>query len=463
MNRLLLLFIAGILSASCAFSDKDDAQQTWIGGEIVNPEGDYIIISQDRIPMDTIPLKNDNTFLYQFENPEEGLYSFRHNEYQVFYLEPGDSIMVRLNTLEFDESLSFSGRGAEKNNLLIEFFLQNETENNNLKQFYHLSPSNFESKIDSMRAVREQRYKEFLRKYEPSEGFKKIAKLNIAYDHFSRKEHYIAANKRRLKKSEYPKGFFEFRDCINYNNNIAEYYYPYYRFLGSHFANLAFEKLQDNDIDTRDYDFNKTKLVLIDSMIKNDSLKNRLLLSSVRQYLVQARSEENERKMVTLFKDLSSHPNHITEIEELASAAINITPGHTIPNVQLVTTDNIVKNLHEIIRRPTVLYFWSMYSMQHNRNIHAKVAELRSKFPEYDYMGINTDTHFRKWRDMTSNLDFNPAHEFQLEDLDTAEKELVLNSLNKAFLVDSENIILESNSSVFEPQMEEQLLGYLNQ
>ena len=56
------------------------------------------------------------------------MYTFSHVEFQVFYLNPGDSLMLRVNTLEFDESLSFTGMGSKGNNLLIDLFLLNEAE-----------------------------------------------------------------------------------------------------------------------------------------------------------------------------------------------------------------------------------------------------------------------------------------------------------------------------------------------
>lgn len=72
----------------------------WIGGEIVNPKTDFVVFYKDECIIDTVKLDNKNFFLYKNDELHEGLYSFRHNEYQLFYVEPGDSLMLRVNTVD---------------------------------------------------------------------------------------------------------------------------------------------------------------------------------------------------------------------------------------------------------------------------------------------------------------------------------------------------------------------------
>ena len=77
--------------------------------------------------VDSLKLDDKNRFLTKLDNHKNGLYKFYHNrEYQYINLEKGDSLLLRLNTFAFDESLFFTGKGAEKNNFYIELFLLNE-------------------------------------------------------------------------------------------------------------------------------------------------------------------------------------------------------------------------------------------------------------------------------------------------------------------------------------------------
>ena len=128
----------------------------------------------------------------------------------------------------------------------------------------------------------------------------------------------------------------------------------------------------------------------------------------------------------------------------------------------LVNYDNVMKDVHSIINKPTVLYFWSAESVKHFRNLHSRAAELKSKYPEYDFKGINTDTHFKKWKEVVYKSGYNTHHEYQLDNVKDAEQKLLINSMNKAIIVDKDGIILDGHSNLFSPTIEENLLGYLN-
>ena len=87
--------------------------------------------------IDTLTLKKDNSFLGKLDISNKGLYYFTHgSENQYIYLEPKDSLMLRLNTWYFDVSIVYAGKGAERNNMLIDCFLENEKDN---QMFYKLN------------------------------------------------------------------------------------------------------------------------------------------------------------------------------------------------------------------------------------------------------------------------------------------------------------------------------------
>jgi len=58
--------------------------------------------------IDTLKLDKNNRFFIQFDSLAPGLYSFKHEpEYQYVYFDKNDSIMVRLNSKDFDGSVVF--------------------------------------------------------------------------------------------------------------------------------------------------------------------------------------------------------------------------------------------------------------------------------------------------------------------------------------------------------------------
>jgi hypothetical protein len=415
--------------------------------------------------IDTIPLDEDNFFHYRADSITPGVYSFKHNEYQVLYLEPGDSLMLRLNTAEFDESLAFTGRGAERNNLLMEFFLMNEAEIQFLPRYYHLSPKDFQQKMDSITKGRTALYNEFIVKNPDEEGFREIAKANIDYDNYIKKELYTTANygNKQFTENSVPSNFYDYRKKIDLGNDRLCNFYPYYRFLNKYFDNLAYSKYcQDESFDRFTFVHNFNKLKIIDSLITNEGLKNSLIKSNVGLFLFNGKDVDKVAELVKLFEKINTDKFNQIEITDLSKASVLLVPGNKIPNVILLNSENTLKDLHSILRKPTVLYFWSYESVMHFKNIHAKAAELNSKYPEYDFIGINTDTHFKKWRSIVNQSKYNKVNEYQFDNIEEAEKKLVINSANKAIILDKNGMILEGNTSLFNQNIESILLVHLN-
>lgn len=460
MNKklpLLLLLIAAVFSCKKKSDTTNDI--TWIGGQIVNPQMDYVIIAQGNRVMDTIKLNSKNFFLYKTSDLKSGLYTLRHNETQVFYIEPGDSLLIHLNTLEFDESLAYSGRGGAQNNLLMDLFLKNEKENKLIPSWYTLPPEEFTRKIDSLEAEKWREYQDFISENEVSEGFKEAAEASIKYDYFSKKEMYGMANRRRLENLG--DDFYAYRKDIDFGNENLRFYYPYYRFLIRYFDNLMIAKFPFGT-ERSSYDFNAEKLKAIDSLSQNDSIRNSLSRYTALRYYFSAKDQEEQKRFYQLFEKVNNNPKHQEEIRKLSESTIRLTQGNQIPNVLLLTMDNTMIPLRTVLHKPTVLYFWSGKSPEQAKIIHNRKAELKSKYPEYDFLGINTDSHFRKWRNTVRKMGYDPSAEFQLENVKEGERALVLSSTSKSIIVDSTGVILDGNANMFNSDFEELLLGYLN-
>lgn len=456
---LLLLFFASLLS--CKNKEGNIVQSTYISGQIVNPTLDYIIFSRGNEILDTVKLDANNFFHFKSDNIKPGLYNLKHGESQVFYIEPGDSLLLHVNTVDFDESLAYSGKGGEQNNLLMDLYLINEAENQGLQKWYALSSNEFDQKIDSLKAIKLEEYNHFIENNEVAEDFKKVALAGIDYDYYSKKEMYGAANRNNPEK--FDKDYFDYRKKISFELDNLKFYYPYYRFMNRYFENMVCsEYANKKPIDRNSFKYNYRKMELIDSIVKSDSLKNSLLRYNTYVYLLNAKDSEEEKKFFEAFSKMNTDKKQVEELRELVDATMKLTAGNTIPNVLLVNVDNVVKDLQSIINEPTVIFFWSAQSSTQYREIHNRAAELKSKYPEYDFIGINTDSHFKKWRETLQKTGYNPNSEFQLENLIDAEKKLVLSSMNKVIVLDKNAVILEGKTNMFNTNFEELLLGFLN-
>lgn len=469
MLRALLYFFICVLAWSCANKQDCDKTTTHISGEVVNPTSDYIYFFYNSTQLDSIPLDSNNRFSFTNDNLKEGLYNFRHNEIQTFYVVPGDSIVFRVNTIDFDESLHFSGSGEKRNNLLTQLFLNTEKANNAIKLFYDLPPEIYLEKIDSLNSLNKSLVEEFNTKnaLEPK-AFKKIANANVDFANFLHKELYISNLIRNSEKpidivEQIPESFLSHRKTVDYNNTDLQLYFPYYRYLNLYFDNIAYENY-DNPLvfDRKEYEHSKHKLKAIDEKIKSGDIRNLLLKNTTSVYLANTKNEKEEQDILTQFLSLNNDPSHHTEVKKLAELSLNHIPGKIVPNLQLVNTDNEMLAVHDIITKPCVLYFWSYASIKTNKDLHMKARELASKYPEYDFIGINTDTNFRKWRNTVTNFKYNTVKEYQLEDKISSYQQLHINSNGKAIIVHKDKTIIQGNTALNSFEIENELLGFLN-
>ncbi|NCT19118.1 MAG: hypothetical protein COZ75_13825 [Flavobacteriaceae bacterium CG_4_8_14_3_um_filter_34_10] len=467
MNKILLVFLTILFLNSCSNPTTEKDKGGWIGGEIVNPVSNHILLTKNEKIIDTIPLDSNNRFLYRLDSIEKGLYNFIHNEYQIIYLEPGDSLMIYLNTLEFDESLAFSGKGAERNNFLIEMFLYNEEENQKMPAFYQLNADLFIPKLDSMRQVRLKTLDSFTQKHMPCDSFLEVIQANINYDYFAKRELYPYAHfgrKNIENTNKLSDKYFDFRSEIEYNNKNLQSYYTYYRFLLSHFDNLAFEQYKDQaDYDNESYLHVSNKLKQIDKSVTLETLKNSLLRSSTRQFVMNSKNRNEEKLILDLFNSISTDDAHKFELEKLSEASQKIMPGNNLPNVSLVNYENQVLGFNSIIKEPTVIYFWSDKSVNHYKNVHSKVEELTQKYPEFNFLAINTNEDQEAWKRIVKKNNYNKNREFRFQNPKLALENLVISVINKVMIVDKNGVIIDNNTNLFSVTFEEELLGILNQ
>ena len=107
--------------------------------------------------------------------------------------------MIRLNTQEFDNSLTFCGRGDEKNNFLIELFLKNEAERNATFEIYDYDLKKFESRIDKEYNSKKIFYESRKEDIGWDQDFDVYAKSLLELPYLAKKEIYPMAHKYRTK------------------------------------------------------------------------------------------------------------------------------------------------------------------------------------------------------------------------------------------------------------------------
>jgi len=458
MKQLIIVALIGIALLGCN-KENSNCGFAYLGGEIINPNNDHIVLYDSSRPVDTIYLDENNRFYYKFENLTPGLFSFVHGgEYQVVLLEPNDSVMIRLNTLDFDESLVFTGRGAKKNNFLIELFVKLETEDKNMYKIGEFEPHTFQKTVDSISNVHYQSYDQFLEKNPGSELFSKMALASIDYSNYARKELFPFRyyNKKEIKnRIGLPKDFYAYRSKIKYNDSDLKEFYPYYNFMFSHIDNLALDSYFSNSTDTifnrSDIQYNLTKLDIIDSLIKDDFIKNNLLKYNTRNYLTYNISYKEGEKMYDSFMSKCNSEEDKEYIKEFNVVLKKLQPGNPMPDIEVVDKANHVHNINDLINKPTVIYFWSKAIKSHFINSHSKVDEFKAIYPDINFISINIDIQNKKvWHQLLEQSKFDTTNEYRFKYPTTAKKALAVNYINKVMIIGVDGQIIDPNAKMFD-------------
>lgn len=470
MKRFLLILFAIISLVSCDSKSDSSCNEAFIGGEIINPINDYLILYDDSSPIDTVYLDKNNRFSYQIGAVSPGLHSFIHGgEYQVIILEPNDSIMLRLNTLDFDQSLVFTGRGAKKNNYLINLYNALDNEDQTIYEISNLAPVEFLKIIDSLKDGKISKLNIFNTKYKSSALFNKVALSNINYSYYTHKElypfRYFSRDELKDRTLSLPANFYDYRSEIDYNDDVLKDFYPYYNFLFPHFNNLSldryFELTQDSVFDRNSIVYNLNKLDLMEKMVDHKGIKDNLLKYATRNFLSYNKSDADCDAMYESFQNKTTNEEHSEYIASLYNTIKRLRPGNKFPDVEIINYRNEVSSIDKMFDKPTVVYFWSHAIKNHFKNSHDKVAELKIKYPNINFISININADKpTMWKRLLHQNNFTLEGEYRFRDSDAAKKILAIQYINKVMVVDKNNMIITSSANMFSSDFKK-LLDFL--
>lgn len=460
MNTLFsyrFLFLCFVF-ASCN-NPKDNDYSAYFGGEIINPKDKWVLFYQGENLLDSILLDQNNRFFIRFDSLASGLYTFKHEpEYQYVYFDKNDSIMVRINTLDFDESLVFCGRGEEKNNFLVEMYLKNQKDRNDTFYTFDLKTNEFAKKADSSYQQILDFYQEKKKEMLWSDDFDLFARAIADYSYYAKKEFYPIAYKRRSQEKEFPqlsKEFYNYRKNIDFNNENLSDFSPYLRYITSLVDNLILLK-------TPDLDEQKTalaKLQTTDSLIENAYLKNKVVNNIAFMYLMQDEKNAADTTFLNEYLKVSTDKDKKGKIEKMTAAIREITAGG-FPEIKLRNTENELISSGNLFKRKTVVYFWSKKTENHFFAVHKKINNLAENQNNVNFIAICLDKNFEDWKSFLAkhkNILHQRIQHYNVSDLEELKDKWVVTRITRASVVGKNGKAEKIFANIFEPVFEKSL------
>lgn len=408
---MLLLTAAFILNTALY------AQRAVVMGNILNTkvktaETSYnsSVIAYKEFKQTTAIDKNGN-FKLQFNITGTKLVALVINEQQTtFYVEPGDSITLKINYTDFDSSLVFSGRNSEKNNLLKAFDLKFNVghEQDLFRQNGKRNASSFATYCDSL--LKEKM--NFISAFAPKPGadLTSYYKSNLIYENAVNKLQYPGIwaymNRKRDSLPDMLTSYFNFIKNLPVNlesllNNSA--YFNYLNAVFRHHADLIFS--------TSGSRLTHEENVQLATMI----FKNEKIVQALEAHFIYNAFEhsgfQDAEKAYKAF--VQKHPGspYGTELDEQYSATARIAPGQPAPEFTLTDDQGKQRSLSEFKGKVVYLDFWASWCGPCMTELpYAK--KLKDEFAKQDvvFLYVSIDDDAKSWKDAIAKHNIAGVH-----------------------------------------------------
>ena len=448
----IFLIIISLIIVSCS---NDKNKKTSISGLIQNPTHKHIYIVKNGKIQDTIFLNSDGSFSKSIDIDESKFMVFKHPpEYQTFYIEPGDSLSFRLNTLDFDESLVFNGDSSVENNFLMDIYLMNEANNELILSYYKISADVFVDKTDSIKSKRIKKLEQLDRKNDFSKEFMEIAEKSISYEFFDIRERYVFLLKKYFpKKAELiDDSFFDYRESVNFNDADLINHFGYLRFLDNYLKNESVNRCISNkkNMPTACFELNSfnnihERLKIVDSIFKHQDLKKKFLERFFAQEFVYASTKDQLDRAVQLLNQVEIDEKRKKELVEFGKFHKKFIVGNKIDQLPLKNHNKDTVNVENYTNKPyTAIHVWSSNMPVFNKNRFDLVKKMREKYDDINFIGINTDyNNYKLWQKNVSQHNLIRHHELQA--VDTKNSKYYNYYLNRFTLIDQNGEIIAAD------------------
>tara|TARA_B110000503_G_scaffold143803_1_gene249061 strand:- start:45962 stop:47305 length:1344 start_codon:yes stop_codon:yes gene_type:complete len=431
LKKIFLTFI--ILLISCS-----NEQDTYIGGKILKKNNNEIFIRKDENLIKKININEAGIFFSKLDSVDDGLYNFFHlPEFQYLILEKGDSLILRLNVLDFDESLVFTGKGSSKNNYLIDIFLKHEEEEIFIKSKSNLKEKEFKKITDSLLKNKTDEYVRFIKNNSTTKTTKLILKHAIKLPVYSSLETYISNLELNLNSSE----IYDFRNDIDLNIGSLSNFKPYLDYIISRIFNESSQFQNKKNISKLDYNLNR-----IDFVKKNISqaiIRSKILRYIAYEYLLEESNLVNIDTFLNKFLETSKNEKTNAEINQLFSNIISLQSGNIIPEIELIDKNNsIIKTTGFDNKNPVIFVFWSYEQNSHQIGLFKRINRILDYNKNYDFHAININTDNGKWKNIINKYK-NRTHlnHFRSVNFENMSKKMILNNLNKVIITNKKGEI----------------------
>jgi len=432
MKKSILLFLSFTLFIiSCQKEEK--REYTAFAGKVTNPQSDSVYLFFPNREK-AFALNENGEFYDTIHLDQKGYFYFSDGREQAeLFLFPGDSLHIALDTKKFDESIVYSGSGAEKNNYLVQKFLKEEAVGSSSAELFSLNPTDFKSKF---KKHTEELEKE-LNSSKAEEAFKEIEKRNLNYGYLSLMAQYPDAHLYFTGKSpELPEDFLSELDGISYDNEADYELIPFYKDLIINKYMIDVEKAKSSE-----------ELEAMVAKIKSKPIKEDLV--SALYYRISSTSPESEKLNEIIQKHAQSEQLKMRAIQK-TNAVKNLLTGKPSPKFSYNDINGKKVSLDDFKGKLVYIDVWATWCgpcLQEIPSLKELKKDYKNQNVEIISISIDVQKDFEKWKKMVANKQLDGTQLFADNDWKSEfVKAYGIDAIPRFLLIDENGNILNADA-----------------
>jgi hypothetical protein len=369
--------------------------------------------------------------------------------------------MVNVNSKDFDQSVIFCGRGDQKNNFLMEMYLRNEKDKNNMFEVFDYDISKFITTIDSSYYKNQAFYTKNKEEIKWNDDFDVYAKATVDFHHYSKKELYPYIHNLRTGADvieKLPKDFYDFRKNVDCNNVALTSFSPYVMYLSHMLNNMSAINYHNHftEVDLA-LKTNINKMNITDTLIKNEKVKNTILNNIAFNYLLEDQNMVNNQTFLETYHKYSTDKSQKNEITKIGNAIQLLSVGNSLPEISFIDTKGNVISSNTLAKKNTVFFFWTEKATAHFEAVHKKVLAFKSKYPNWEFVAVNLNDNQEDWRKIIDNNKFIGILELRCKNFEDLKTKWAITKIHRTIVLGDKGTIKNAFTNIFELNFEDNL------
>ena len=402
MKKIGWIFLSLVAFISCTQTETV-SNKIVLEGTVLNPENGYVELFWDD-QQDSTSIDELGKFKFSIAADEGTYYRFKHGrEHTTLYLEPGDSISLSIDPKEFDESIVYSGLGAEKNNYLAKRYLLDEQISSEMRSIWLLPLEAFSEKIDSLTQLFEMPYSEFAKLQKANASFLAIEKGKnqlfsaIAKMKYPRYHGYYA----KKDDVDLPDDYYQFLNSIDVNDTVwrqVPEFESYFDLLVNQMSGELFE----NDPSLKEVKHARilAQFQVLGMLITDQDDLNQALFKTLSDH-VKYNNIDDFDDVMAKFETLCTDADLVAKIKDELKSWETLTAGNMARNFDMVDAEGNHFQLSDFRGKYVYIDVWATWCGPCRREI----PELEKMHDEYagknlEIISVSVDNTQEPWLEM---------------------------------------------------------------